>query len=698
MDSDPEFPKCVVCSTSFSYRGPQPHLLPCLHPVCEDCLKAQEVTTLDCSVCLKSHDKNVGSFPEDNVVLGDVLNQTMKHRPSDFQCTNKMDGNQAMYWCQDCEDYFCEHCHISHSEVKATRNHTMKWISDLPCTSRKSQSICQKHGQRLDVYDKDCDCFICFECCYEDHARHGTDRADLFLSREHDVLSAYLKSVSERKKKIISAKETVLVQATCIEEKAVSLRDAVQHTFSELRDVIDQREKEVLVELDQTLEAMRKINDSRLSVLESSETCCRTIFDYINKTFLYASPSHLHKVKSSITRAFESCKEADVPTVHTNEPCVVFSKQGFPDLKSFVSSFGGFMTSVTPTESPMEASLKTGLQMKLEADIDELQKQNRASQTLISTLEKKASRNEQELKTLQEDVSRLQGIVIQLDPMGNDKDTWLHVLGTVNRARHVLVCPKMMFDSDRVNLYRTHIDVKGHLINTKHPEWRGRKILDTSGKMLKKYCGTCSTSPLPCSNLVYWEVETDVELDNPLGDRQLVLEVGVCGEDVMDSTHFIGGQSNSCSLYTSSDKNNVRSFIAVNGNLNYIATSNVFDNRAGTSVTLKYGVLVDTEKMAVSFLDTKNRKVLGSGCIVDSKPPHDVEYNRKVYPVFAIFNKPLRIEMKLVSGPDLQMEDWKKKLIEDAMCGEGNRYQGYKHSSRSLLWYHGHLDHKEQKQ
>ncbi|XP_046581694.1 E3 ubiquitin-protein ligase TRIM33-like [Haliotis rubra] len=457
MDSDSVFPNCVVCSTSFRYRGPQPHLLPCLHPVCDDCLKSPEVTTLDCSVCLKSHDKNVGSFPVDDVVLGDVLNQTMKHRPSDFKCTNKVDGNQAMSWCQECEDYFCEHCHISHSEVKATRNHTMKWISDLPCTTTRSYSDCEKHGQRLDVYDKDCDCLICFQCFYEDHASHGTDTADMFLSREQDVLKAYIKSASEKKEKIISAKETVIVQATRIDEKAVSLRDTVQHTFSELRDVIGQREKAVLVELDQLLDSMRKINGSRHPVLESSETSCQTVLDYTSsKTLLYASPSHLHKVKSSITQAFESCIKADVPAVHKCEPCVVFSKQGLPDLKSLVSSFGSFMTSVTQTESPMEASLKTGLQMKLEADIHDLQTQNREAQTLISALEKEASQNEQKVKTLQEDLSRLQGIVIQLHPMGYDKGTCLHVLGAVNRARHVVVCPKMMFDSDRVNLYRRH--------------------------------------------------------------------------------------------------------------------------------------------------------------------------------------------------------------------------------------------------
>ncbi|XP_046551023.1 uncharacterized protein LOC124260757 [Haliotis rubra] len=624
--------------------------------------------------------KNVGSFPIDDVVLGDVLNQTMKHRPSDFQCTNKVDGNQAMSWCQECEEYFCEHCNLSHSEVKTTRNHAMKWISDLPCTLTRSYSDCEKHGQRLDIYDKNCDCFICLQCFYEDHASNSTDTADTFLSREQDVLKVYIKSVSEKKEKIISAKETVLVQARCIDEKAVPLRDTVQHTFSELRDVVNQREKEVLVELDQILDSMKNINDSRRRVLASSETSCQTVLDYINESFLYASPSHLHKVKSSITQAFESCIKADVPAVHKYEPCVVFSEQGLPVLKSLVSSFGGFMTSVTQTESPMEASLKTGLQMKLEADIDELQTQNREAQRLISALEKEASQNEQKVKTLQEDLSRLQGIVIQLHPMGNDKDTWLHVLGTVNRAPLVVLCPKMMFDSDRVNLNRTHINDKGLLINTKHPQWRR---VGTSGKMLKNYCGTCSISPLPSSGLVYWEVEADVELDKPLGDLELVLEVGVCGEDVMDSSHYIGGQPNSCSLHISNGENDVMRSIAINGK--NAATAKVFENKAGTSVTLKYGVLVDTDKMAVSFLDTNKREVLESGCIVDNESQRGAGYNKNMWPVFAVYDNSIRVEMKLVSGPDLQMEDWKKKLLEDAshMCAVGERYRGYNHYFRA---------------
>ncbi|XP_046581696.1 uncharacterized protein LOC124289138 [Haliotis rubra] len=223
----------------------------------------------------------------------------------------------------------------------------------------------------------------------------------------------------------------------------------------------------------------------------------------------------------------------------------------------------------------------------------------------------------------------------------------------------------MMFDSDRVNLYRTHINYKGLLVNTQNPEWRGMEVQGTSGKMLKNYRGTCSTSPLPSSNLVYWEVEADVELDKPLGGLDLVLEVGVCGEDVMNSSHFIGDKPNSCSLCLSNDENNVRRFIAFNGK--DIATSEVFENKVGTSVTVRYGVLVDTDKMAVSFLDTNKREVLGTGCIADSKPQHSAGYKRKMWPVFAVYSSPKRVEMKLVSGPDLQMDDWKKKLLEDAI-------------------------------
>ncbi|XP_048238195.1 uncharacterized protein LOC125371580 [Haliotis rufescens] len=664
------FPMCVVCSTSFRYRGPQPHLLPCLHPVCENCLKSTVITTLICSICVKSHDKNDKSFrllPVDEIISAEVLHLTSKHRPAEFLCTNDEDGNQAVCWCGECGDFLCEHCQVSHSKIKATKNHTVQWMSDISKTTKRSQPLCEKHNQRMDIYDNDCDCFICPRCFYNDHSSHTTKKADELLKKEEDNLNENLESLSTKQEEIVRSSDKVNEQTESIGRKATSLRETVQHTFAQLKALIDQREKEVLVELDQLLDSMRNINNNRRPVLKSSETSCKTVRDYINKTLLYASPCNIHNMTDSIAQAHEICMKADVPTVDKYEPCVVFSKQGLQDLKSSLSSFGCFMTPITQTEVLTDlSSIKSAVQMKLEALIEDLQTLNRDAETQISALKKVASKNDQRIKTLQEDVIRHQRIAIQLLPKGYDKDTCLHVLGKVNDARHVVVCPTMMFDSDRVNRNAAYINDKGLLINSGHPQLGGMKAVDTSGKMLKNYSGTSSTSPMPSSGLVYWEVEADAELDKPLGGGSLVLEVGVCGEEVIDNKNFIGGQYNSCSLdIAHKSENNVKWYVSMDGR-DIASSDNVFANKGGTSVTLKYGVLVDTDRMAASFVDTNNRGTLGSGCFGTGRLQHGAGHNKTMWPVFGIYGSRKRVEMQLVSGQDVQMEDWKKQLLEKA--------------------------------
>ncbi|XP_071100790.1 uncharacterized protein [Haliotis cracherodii] len=666
------FPMCVVCSTSFRYRGPQPHLLPCLHPVCENCLKSTVITTLICSICVKCHDKDDKScilLPVDETVSAEVLHLTSKHRPAEFLCTNDEDGNEAMCWCGECGDFLCEHCQVSHSKIKATKNHTVQWMSDISQTTKRSQPLCEKHNQRMDIYDNDCDCFICPRCFYDEHASHTTKKADELLSKGRDNLTNNLSLLSTKQEEIIGSSDMVNEHAEVIEKKAVSLRETLEHIFSELREVIDLREKEVLVELDQLLDSMRNINNNRRPVLKSSETSCKTVCDYINKTLLYASPCHLHNMTDSIAQAHEFCMKADVPTVDKYEPCVVFSKQGLQDLKSSLSYFGCFMTPITQTEVMTDlSSIKSAVQMKLEAFIEDLQTQNRDAETQISALKKVASKNDQRIKTLRKDVTRHQRIAIQLLPNGYDKDTCLHVLGKVNDARHVVVCPTMMFDSDRVNRNAAYINDQGLLINSRHPQLIGMKAVDTSGKMMNKYRGTSSTSPLPSSGLVYWEVEADAELGRPVGGESLVLEVGVCGEEVIDGENYIGGQYNSCSLdiaHVHRTENNVKWYVSMDGR-DIASSDNVFENEAGTSVTLKYGVLVDTDRMAASFVDINNRGTLGSGCFCVSRSQHGAGHNKTMWPVFGVYGSPKRVEMKLVSGQDVQMEDWKKQLLEKA--------------------------------
>ncbi|XP_048237687.1 uncharacterized protein LOC124135915 isoform X1 [Haliotis rufescens] len=680
------FPMCVVCSTSFRYRGPQAHLLPCLHPVCENCLKSTVITTLICSICVKSHDKNDKSFrllPVDEIISAEVLHLTSKHRPAEFLCTNDEDWNQAVCWCGECGDFLCERCQVSHSKIKATKNHTVQWMSDISQTTKRSQPLCEKHNQRMDIYDNDCDCFICPRCFYNDHSSHTTKKADEFLEKEEDNLNEYLRSLSTKQEEIVRSSDKVNEQTESIGRKATSLRETVQHTFAQLKALIDQREKEVLVELDQLLDSMRNINDCRRPSLKSTETSCLTVIDYINKILLYASPSDLHKLKSSIAQAFESCVGVDIPTVHKYESSVAFSKQEMQHLKSLVSSFGSFMVpDGNGEEVPEFTPVCLARQINLESTIAELQTQNTEASKEITTLKSMVSNGKVLVEELGAVMSRLKTVVIQLDPDGQEKDMFLHVIKPRSGRRsgtrvHIIKCPTMMFDSDRVNRNRTHINDEGLLINSTHPKFRREKAVDTSGKMLKTYHGTSSTSPLPSSGLVYWEVEADVMLGRPLGDRELVLEMGLCGEEVMDNSFYVGNQLNSSSLFLTAHEHLgvVQSVVSINthpdthehlGVIETVVSINThphtridtgIDNKAWTMFKVRYGILVNVDERKVTYIDNECQRRLGYGSL------GNVKKGSTIWPLFGVYGNAMIVALKLVCGQKVQMNDWKKDLL-----------------------------------
>ncbi|XP_067686355.1 uncharacterized protein [Haliotis asinina] len=650
------FPKCVMCNTSFRYRGPQPHLLPCLHPVCEDCLASWKLKTLVCSVCLMSHDIHKGHFPVDEVIRAEVFHLTSKHRPSEFLCTNEEDGNQAVCWCSECVDFFCEHCQVLHAGIKTTRSHRTVLIPDLSENVKGSQRECDKHRQSLNIFDSNCDCFICSRCFYEDHVGHSTLNAEKFLSTEEEELNISLKTTTGKKDEIDVATSNVNGQTRIINEKAVSLKETVQHTFSELKTLINQREKEVLLEVDQLLDSMRNINDSRRPVLKSSETCCQTVLDYIKKTLLYASPSHLHKLKSSIAQACESCVELDVPFVHKNESLVMFSKQGLQDVKSLISCFGSFFVSVKDKDQVTETlSFSSGRELWLESTVAQLRDQKLKLTKEVSELKDKFQDGVHVANDLDEEVARLKSFVVQKDPEGVARGMFLHAVRGIPDLR-IVKCPTMMLDVERASTKRVHINEKGVLVNYEKPG--GGHPSYSKRKSFKNYRGTCSTSPLPSSGLVYWEVEADVELDKPLVDQKLVLEIGVCGEEVMDIAYFVGNQPNSCSLNLAHNgrDNKVVLHIMQNGQFP-LYMQNILYNRGGVVKRLRYGVLVSVDRRSVNFIDINHRKMLASGRLVSVEP------NTRMWPMFGVYAGNAKVAMKLVSGGDVQMEDWKKNLI-----------------------------------
>jgi len=208
-----------------------------------------------------------------------------------------------------------------------------------------------KHGNDQELYDKNCQHLICFKCLVQDHTGHDTISVKDFLDSEQDIIRTYLKSVSSKQEEISKESQTVQEHSTSLTNRRSVLKETVQNAFSELRARVDQREKELLVQLDGVIDLLTTVNEDRTPRLAEMKSRCQTALDYMEKSLLYSSSFDILESKEYLKDATQSCTTARIPRVHKHESSVMFSKQGLQDLREAVSSFGSFLTVVGETKT-----------------------------------------------------------------------------------------------------------------------------------------------------------------------------------------------------------------------------------------------------------------------------------------------------------------------------------------------------------
>ncbi|XP_067670386.1 E3 ubiquitin-protein ligase TRIM33-like [Haliotis asinina] len=256
-----DFPKCTVCQQLFTLKGPTPYLLPCLHAVCETCVTPAAGGVISCSACQKEINVTDTSLQKDAVRQKEIFHLTAKYRPTELLCTNEDDGNQAVCWCQECEEFLCEYCQNMHSSFKPTRPHVVETIEETAPGNIQAEPVCKLHKRYpLEYFDKNCNILICAKCRLGDHAEH--DVGDVVVAADaakgrieqhgktvtahHTSHQAYLKSISK------AMNDT--------QEASSALKETIHHTFHSLRTQLDQREKELIIDLDnQTKEELSNI-------------------------------------------------------------------------------------------------------------------------------------------------------------------------------------------------------------------------------------------------------------------------------------------------------------------------------------------------------------------------------------------------------------------------------------------------------
>jgi len=180
--------------------------------------------------------------------------------------------SKASWRCKQCEQYMCESCIQFHNKLKKMKSHAVTTLTEIdqdPETLHRP-IYCQKHpGKECKLYCESCDCLICKDCGLVYHRDHnfvfieesvGRIRKQIEdLTHQTGSNIPKLQSMSERLKK--SEESTVLRHQTLNEE--------IKACFRDLYQTLQEREREILAQLNDILHNKQRVLKQRREDIEA---------------------------------------------------------------------------------------------------------------------------------------------------------------------------------------------------------------------------------------------------------------------------------------------------------------------------------------------------------------------------------------------------------------------------------------------
>ncbi|XP_046546292.1 transcription intermediary factor 1-beta-like isoform X2 [Haliotis rubra] len=444
------FPKCSVCQQQFTLKGPAPYLLPCLHAVCEMCVTSAAGGVISCSTCQREVNLTEASLQKDEVRQQEIFHLAIKHCPTKLLCTHEDDGNQAVCWCQECEELLCEYCQNMHSSFRLSRNHSVYNFVDIAPQNLVRETNCRIHNRYpLDLFDKSCNTSICSRCLRGEHAGHEVEDLDEAALGGKQRIEQHVKDLSSLLTDQQTHLQSIRQDRKFTDSTQNTLKGTIALTFQSLRSQLDQREKELLIDLESQTKETKETLHALQTSCETEHVRCNDVAGYIRKSLLYASKSALLKLESSVDRVTRTYLETASPQTY-DVATAVFNTNGLSKLKSDMSGFGTISA------------------LKEETTRDRTDDKETQTDDIFATLKQK---HEMMLAEKDRSLQAASETILNSYPKG-----CVHVLKTDVPDRHmVLHYTPLKHDKDRVNLDKVHINTEGDLVNrSRTPDLQGR--------------------------------------------------------------------------------------------------------------------------------------------------------------------------------------------------------------------------------
>ncbi|CAH1245746.1 CLCA1 [Branchiostoma lanceolatum] len=356
-DFDEQFLTCPVCLLHFR----DPRVLPCLHTFCKQCLQewATKQQPLECPTCrtqVSLPDQGVNglrtNFYVNNLLDFAAAKEGARPGVPCQVCEGNVEGSKS--WCADCATLMCESCTLLHRKFPCSKDHevtpeeTLKEEEGMSNFHRKRH--CDKHKKyELEFYCESCSALVCTACTVVDH-RPGKDHNPVEIStvarEKKKTLQEVLQDIDHRLKEIqASVKEVEKKMSNLIPSKEAAT-DQAKAYFRQLVDLLRNREKEILSQIDEqcradskALQTKKEAIEFELAGLTSAQTFCQQAVEH-------GSDVHILEVGNQVQSRVESllAKQLDLESDWSEFQFV--ENTTVTDFEKEVKHLGGVKTKV----------------------------------------------------------------------------------------------------------------------------------------------------------------------------------------------------------------------------------------------------------------------------------------------------------------------------------------------------------------
>ncbi|XP_066929377.1 tripartite motif-containing protein 2-like isoform X2 [Clytia hemisphaerica] len=294
----------------------------------------------------------ISDFPPNFVINNQIDVESVRNSASKpMLCSSCNEQLPATARCLDCMEFLCYACHNAHSRVRMTKDHHILTLEQLKRSEDVSGMLhrpvfCQTHKEeRVSYFCNTCQQTICRECVITTHQQNSHEYTNIehaIEGQRNEITS--LKQVIEMKLPILNRATSQLSETQQkLDSRSQLITSEIEDRTPRLLKLLEQKEEEMLRELNEIVEGKKKILQKQLEQLEVETKNLKSLYEFTGQILKTGTSAEILMVKQALCERMKTA----VTSEQTYEPEVddqISCDTNVDSIASAIKSYGQFST------------------------------------------------------------------------------------------------------------------------------------------------------------------------------------------------------------------------------------------------------------------------------------------------------------------------------------------------------------------